>query len=214
MSFWWVILHVPSCVTPMWIYGPDASSCVLISVPDLDYTSTQECHLIAYHAGSISHLTYYLFAQITKTHFSHTHHPASDLKKPRLDCRMYKDWVWFSISHLSCKQTWSSDFPFRCFLASVTAVHRIVCWRLIAHTTESTPHRWQRDDVKVLGITLVNSRGIGVHSEMSDLDGNECDPKTHRIQPLSHSQSNELCFHQNLICVYTFITMPSLDEQT
>ena len=33
-----------------------------------------------------------------------------------------------------------------------------------SHTAESTPHRWQRDDVKVLGITLVNSRGIGVHS--------------------------------------------------
>lgn len=50
-------LSVSSCVTPMWIYGPAASSCVLISVADLDCTSKQECVLITYQRGSISHLT-------------------------------------------------------------------------------------------------------------------------------------------------------------
>ena len=120
----------------MWIYGPDATSCVLISVPDLDYTSTQECQLIAYHAGSISHLTYYLFAHITKTQYSHTHHPASDLTKltyvQRLSASLFHvKGSAFPTCHASRRGR--PILPFRCFLASVTEAQRIVCWRPIAH---------------------------------------------------------------------------------
>lgn len=54
-------ISVSSCVTPVWIYGPAACSCVISA--DLGCTSTQECLLIAYQRGSIAYLTYCLFAQ-------------------------------------------------------------------------------------------------------------------------------------------------------
>lgn len=92
--------NVSSCVTPPWIYGPAAHSCVIISVAKVDNTSTQECPLITYQSGSISHLTTACLLR-SETHYSSASLLVALLRKVPLQlwqhqiscCGMFSFWA-------------------------------------------------------------------------------------------------------------------------
>lgn len=164
----------------MWIYG----SCVLIPVADLEYTSTQECSLIAYQLGQYP--TWLLSVcsgqkdwPKAQAHFS-PRSPAFTstliilLRWEKL-CLSSDETRWdcckWRIQRVSVSSCFSSGTehpichaythglpspPFTWYYRSTKD-----CLLTSDNTPLSQLHTDESNDAKVLGITSANSRGIG-----------------------------------------------------
>lgn len=197
---------VSSCVTLMWIYGPAASSCLEpCHWPWLRIYAGMSADSLS--AWVDIPPDYCLFAQIRQTDLSLQAHfsplspaSASILSDHPAEVREALPLLWQNQTRLSDKlNNWVWAFFARWVLAHIPFVmHTEMVFpvfslhisspvlqeykRLFADVSnkgsESTPHRWKRNDAKVLGITLVNSRRTGgiwmAYMEMSEIIWLKC----------------------------------------